>query len=77
MLTEEPPVRSVSSKVKRVLNLFPGASWEGRKGEAAASFRDWGGVGGAGLGDETRGTSGPCIRENREEEKEQAKLGKG
>lgn len=32
MLTEEPPVRSVSCKVKRVLNLFPGASWEGRKG---------------------------------------------
>lgn len=45
--------------------------------EAAASFRDWGGIRGAGLGDETRGTSRPCIRENREEEKEQAELEKG
>lgn len=52
MLTEEPPVRSVSSKDKRFLNLFPGALWEGGKvgrWEAAASFRDWGGIRGAGL----------------------------
>lgn len=77
MLTEEPPVRSVSSKVKRFLNLFPGALWEGRKVGSSASFRDWGGIRGAGLGDETRGTSRPCIRENREEEKEQAELEKG
>ena len=71
---EDPPVCSVSSKAKRFLNLFPGASWEGRKVEScremssSASPRDCGEGRGAGLGDDTRGTSGTCFKENREEE---------